>query len=271
MKKIKYIFLALMITAISACEDVVELDLPTSPPVLVIDAAINWEAGTDGANQVIRLTTTAPYYDTEVPNAEGAIVKVKDTSGNTFDFIEDLGTGNYICTNFLAKLNEKYNLYISYKEEEYIAEETLHPTVPIDKVEQVENTGFLQDQLGIRVYFTDPGDKDYFYFLETSSNIEPLKSLNVFDNSFVKGNELDIDITFEDIEIGDTIDFKLFNISKQYHDFMNLLLEQTGGGGPFSGSPAGVNGNCYNQTNPEKRPLGYFRVVESRSVRFLLK
>ncbi|WP_196890427.1 DUF4249 domain-containing protein [Aureivirga marina] len=271
MKKLKYIVLFVLITLFPACEDVVELDLPTSPPVLVIDAALDWEVGTDGSYQVIRLTTTAPYYDEGVPVATGAVVHVNDESGNTFDFVEEIATGNYICMDFLPQLNEKYTLHIQYEGEEYIAEETLLPTVEIDEVKQIDDAGFLQDQLGIEVSFTDPGDKDYFYYLDMETNIRPLKEISVFDNEFSKGNQFNIDITFEDIEVGDRIDFKLLNISKQYYDFMNLLLEQADNGNPFSGNPAKVNGNCYNQTNPENRPLGYFRVAETRSRSIILE
>ncbi|WP_196886644.1 DUF4249 domain-containing protein [Aureivirga sp. CE67] len=271
MKKLIYIFLSIISVTFLACEEVVELDLPVSPPVLVIDAALDWEAGTSGEIQTIKLTTTAPYYDESVPNADGAIVTVNDESGNTFEFIEEPGTGNYICTNFLPKYNEKYTLHITYKDEDYIAEETLAPTVPIDKVEQVDDAGFLQDELGLKIYFTDPGDKDYFYYLESKTSAKPLKDISVFDNDFSKGNQLDVSVSFEDSEIGDVLEVKLLNISKQYYDFMNLLLEQADNGNPFAGNPAGVNGNCYNQTNPENRPLGYFRVTETRNITHVLQ
>ena len=70
--------------ALTSCEDVIDLNLNTSEPRLVIDASLNWIKGTTGNEQKIKLTLTAPYFDTTVPPANGAQVIVKDTDNNTF-------------------------------------------------------------------------------------------------------------------------------------------------------------------------------------------
>ncbi len=57
---------------------------------------------------------------------------------------------------------------------------------------------------------------------------------------------------------------KNYGISQRFYDFMFILLQQNSedGGGPFETQPATVRGNCINQTNPDKFPLGYFRLSE---------
>jgi hypothetical protein len=58
MKKVILLTVFLISLFFTSCEEVVDVDLDTAPPKLVIEAAINWKKATNGAQQVIRLTTT---------------------------------------------------------------------------------------------------------------------------------------------------------------------------------------------------------------------
>ncbi len=75
----KLIYIAILTFFTFSCEDVIDLDIPTSEPKLVIDASINWFKGTSGNEQEIKLTLSAPYFDSEIPPANGA-------SGNSYRF-----------------------------------------------------------------------------------------------------------------------------------------------------------------------------------------
>ena len=103
MKKI--IYLLLISLSFTACEDVIDLELNSAEPRLVIDASLNWIKGTDGKNQLIRLTLSAPFYDLEVPPANGAVVTVTDSNNNIFNFIEDGDTGVYVNNAFIPEIN----------------------------------------------------------------------------------------------------------------------------------------------------------------------
>ena len=74
MRKIYYLLLVFMSLFITACEDVVDLDIPTSPPRLVVDASILWIKGYTGQHQTTRLTTTTGFYDTIIPTVKAAKV-----------------------------------------------------------------------------------------------------------------------------------------------------------------------------------------------------
>src|SRR5690606_33357060 len=87
-----------------SCEDEISLDLSTAPQRLVVDASIEWERGTDGSDQMIRLSLTGPYYTSGVPAATGATVYVTNSSGQVFEFTEDTGTGRYYCSDFVPQL-----------------------------------------------------------------------------------------------------------------------------------------------------------------------
>ena len=105
MKKSHLLILFLSLLFLSSCEEVVQLDLPTAAPRIVIEASINWQKGTTGNFQKIKLTTTTGFYNTVIPTVSGATVIVKNSSNVNFIFTELTGTGEYVCTNFVPKLN----------------------------------------------------------------------------------------------------------------------------------------------------------------------
>lgn len=262
MKKIIYISFLFLCTF--SCEDVIELDLPTAEPKLVIDASINWLKGTSGNEQEIKLTLSAPYFDTDIPTANGALVTVIDSNNNFFEFNEEGTTGIYKNNTFNPVINEVYNLVILYNEETYVATETLMSVSEIDYIEQINDGGFSGEETEIKAFYTDPENEENYYFFEFISNIPVIPSLEVYKDEFVNGNQIFGFYTEEDLASGDIVTIRNYGISQRFYDFMFILLQQNSedGGGPFETQPATVRGNCFNQSNPDKFPLGYFRLSE---------
>ena len=58
MKKYTLILVLFLTFGLVSCEEVIDVDLDTAAPRLVIDASLKWEKGTDGSTQKIKLTTT---------------------------------------------------------------------------------------------------------------------------------------------------------------------------------------------------------------------
>ena len=251
MKKIVSI-LILMLTF--SCEDVIDVDLNTAPPRLVIDASINWFKGTVGNEQEVKLTLTAPFFDAEVPPANGANVFVEKGDGTNFTFIEEGQTGIYKTTDFIPEIDETYQLTVIYEGETYVGEETLKSVVDIDFVEQNDEGGFTGEETELKAFYTDPANIENFYLFEFSAEIAAFHDLEVYDDEF----------TEEDLEAGDFVTIRNFGVSERFYEFMFILLQQGAeeGGGPFETQPATVRGNCSNLTNPDNFPLGYFRLSE---------
>src|SRR6476660_7298258 len=162
MKNIKYILLLMVAVIAASCEDVVEVDLNTAAPRLVIDASINWEKGTDGSTQTIRLTTTTGFYNPQVPIVSGATVTVTNSANTVFDFIEQPDTGNYVCTNFSPVIGETYTLAVFTGGQLYTATETLIAAPDITTVEQEDDGGFSGEDKQIKFFFDDNGAEDNF-------------------------------------------------------------------------------------------------------------
>ena len=83
MKKI--VLLLFVFALFPSCEDVVEIDLNTSDPKLVIEASVNLlEDGT--SNSTVKLTLTAPFFDNQIPTVDDATVMITGDDGINYPF-----------------------------------------------------------------------------------------------------------------------------------------------------------------------------------------
>lgn len=265
--KNKISLIIVLITAVffNSCEDVVNIHLNTDNPRLVIDASINWQKGTIGNNQSIKLSTTTDFYTNVIPAVSGATVFIKNSSNVVFNFIETPNTGVYLCNDFVPVIDETYNLTVIHNGQTYTATETLKSVASITSVTQEIQTGFGTDFLKIKAFFDDPADADnyYLYKYKFTKNLKPEYSLD--NDIFFQGNTFFSLVLEEDTEPGDQVEIAHYGISKGYFNYMNILLSTAGnsGGGPFQSPPVKVKGNIINQTNFDNYPFGYFRLSET--------
>jgi hypothetical protein len=255
-----------------SCEDVIDIEVPTGQIRLVIEASLDWEKGTTGNNQTIKLSTSTPYYQTQdIPSVTGASVKVTNADTNQEFIFTDQNNGTYTISNFVPILGNTYHLEVIYNEEIYVATETLLPVPEINNVTQSLEGGFDDELLEVNVYFDDPVDQDNFYLFSFYEQGDLFANLEDLSDEFLNGNEIhnffekdeDEDNNQAPFQAGDVVDIQLFAISERYYNFTRLLIEQYyGGGDPFSSTAAELRGNCINQTNDENYAYGYFRVTE---------
>ena len=271
MKNLKYIVLLTIAFLAVSCEDVVDIDLKTAEPKLVIDAPILWQKGTAGNEQMIKLTTTGDYYATTVPPASGATVFITDSNNNVFNFIENMQTGEYFCDNFIPVLNTDYELTVVYKNETYSAKETLKPAPSIDRIEQKNDGGFSGDEIEIKIFYTDDGATEDYYLSRYKTNFTAIPLYGWISDEFFQGNQIFGFYSHEDLKSGDTLDYSLLGISKTYYNYMNVLGGIVGGGGPFQTPPATLRGNVINTTNFNNYALGYFNLSEMDSTRYIVE
>lgn len=261
MKKLIVILLSLLIYS---CEEPIDLNLNTASPRLVIDASINWIKGTDGAEQEIKLTLTAPYYDLQVRPANNATVAIYNSNNLVFTFIEDGSTGIYRNNTFIPVLNDEYRLFINYNGNIYSGRETLKSVSSIDYVEQNNNGGFSGEETELKAYYTDPENIENYYLFEFKNDFTVIPSLEVYKDEFTDGNQIFGFYTEEELTTGNRVTIRNHGISKAFYNYMFVLLQQNNeeGGGPFETTPATVRGNCSNETNADNFPFGYFRLSE---------
>jgi len=277
MKKITFLIVFLTSVLLISCqkEEIIDVNLDTAPPKLVIQALINWEKGTTGEQQTIKLTTTTGYYQNVIPVVSGAVVFIKNSSNEQFDFIETSETGQYVCNNFKPVIDEQYTLTVISDGDTYNANATMKSVSPITRIEQKEKKGLEEDEIEIEInaFYDDPENEDNFYLYRYISSNQDIKTSNYVDqDTFFQGNESSSMISNEKLKSGDKIEIKHYGLSKQYYDYMNILLDISGNrGGSFQTPPVKLKGNIVNVTNKDNYPLGYFSLGEVDSKTYIVK
>lgn len=255
----------------TSCTDVVEVDLPITEPTLVVEASIDWQKGTPGNNQSIKLSTTTPYYENQQPSpVVGANVKITNNTDGTEFIFEDQNNGTYTTTNFVPILNQSYTLHILYEDEEYTATETLMPVAEIEEITQSVENGFDDELIEINIYYQDPENEENYNFLKYFRQGDHFPYIEVESDEFTDGNRIEDTFEIEDDEDsdiqplapGDVMEIYFYGISERYYNYMALLISQSEGGNPFSATPVPLHGNCININNPDEAVYGYFRLTE---------
>lgn len=264
MKVSKMLFLILFAGSLFSCEDVVDVDLEEAEPRLVVEASLLWNIDKTENIQIIRLTTTAPFFDSEVPPARGATVTLIDETGKEYVF-EEIEEGVFKNDKIQPLLNVEYRLVITYNDEVYEATEELIPTPQLLYVEQNNEGGFSSDDIELKVFYEDPAGIDNYYLFRF---LDERLSLQIYNDRFTDGNLNFAFYTDEDLEPGDEVGLEIQGISEDFYEYMFILRSQAGGSnaGPFQTQPTTVRGNIVNLTNPENFAFGYFRLSGTDSI-----
>lgn len=267
-----------LISVFWSCTDIIDVDLPVAPPRLVIEASVDWEKGTPGSEQRIKLTTTTPFFSSQKNNAvTNASVKITNNTNNTEFIFDNMNDGNYTISNFVPILNQSYTLEVVYNGETYIAEETLTPVVDVAALYQSVSGGFDDEALEINIDFDDPAGIDNFYFFRFQEQGDLLPELLDITDEFTDGNTMtvffektdDDAINQQEFEVGDIANIEFYGVSERYFNYISLLIDQYESvGNPFGTEPAPLRGNCTNITNPDNYAFGYFRLSEYVNINY---
>lgn len=264
-KDIIFVILFLMGAAFTGCEKVEHISLETAAPRLVIEASIEYNPDENNGNeQTITLTTSTSYYENTVPAVSGAMVFIKNSSGTTYDFTEQPGTGKYHCTDFDPVVGKTYTLTVISNGQTYTATETLYATPEITGTEQ-KNGGFSDDDVEIRFFFQDDPGEVNFYMTRYDTDVLPYPRYGLNDDDLYQGNEMHGTFMNSDLEAGDVVAVRFYGVSERYYNYMNILTKLSGGGGLLQGAvPVQARGNIVNQTDQDDYALGYFRLGQVR-------
>lgn len=270
MKIYKFLSIILLFLITFSCTDIIDVDVPTETTRLVIEASLDWEKGTIGNDQQIKLSLSAPYFSSQnssaVTNATVSVVKNNDYTN--FNFIHQ-ANGIYKVNNFVPEIGASYTLTVIYNNETYTATETLLAVSEISNIVQSTEL-FDEDLIELTISTLDPVNEENYYFLKfTLENDDLFPTLEVVDDKFVNGNEISVfyereeeESDYTKLEAGHKMKIESYSISETYYDYMSLLINQSFGQDPFSTAPVPLKGNCTNITNRENDAYGYFRVTE---------
>ena len=266
MKKILYIIL--LAIGFTSCQDVIELETPTGKPQLNIDAhfKVYTEESPVRTEGVIKITESVNFFEDDIPPISNAIITMTERgTTNSYPFIEnEENTGVYVNDDlsFLNNFDAVFDLNITIDGITYTSSAQLISSTPILNLEQGDLEIFGEEDIEVKVSFEDPADIENYYLFDFEFNLYvPIRD-EFFNGNFFQFSFLYTEDDSSDLMPGDEITVSCEGIDKPFYNYMELLLEQVDGGGPFSSPPAIVRGNILNPQNSKENPLGYFRISE---------
>ena len=264
----KYIYILpiLFVLLFANCEKVIDVDVPSIPPKLIIDATfeVYFDENPVSAKTIVKLSESADYFDESIPAVTNATVFITNVSNNTIiNFTDANADGEYEpTTNFIPVDDTEYELTVIHNNETYKGKATKVKSTPIIEVNQGDGTRFSGNEIEINVKIQDEIDTKNFYYFDFSNN-----NYNVIEDRFFDGQEYEVPNFYEedDIIVPAEVSIRMLGISKDYFTYLRILIDQSGesGGGPFETAPTSLLGNMINTTNENNFPLGYFHISET--------
>jgi hypothetical protein len=265
MKKL-YILSVLLILFFTSCEKVVEIDVPSIEPKLIIDASFEvfFDNSPVTAKTIVKLTSSADYFEEVIPPVTNASVFLTNLSNNTIILFSDANAdGNYEpIIPFIPADDTAYELTVIYENETYKGSATKVKSTPFTNVFQGTETLFSGKETELKVSFFDAPVVKNYYLFDFSKNL----FLNLEDR-FFNGSEYNFSFFYQEdeLELPATVTIKMSGITEDYFSYFRVLVNQSGqnSGGPFESVPSSLLGNMINTTNENNFPLGYFHISET--------
>jgi len=250
----------------ASCEKVIEVDVPSIEPKLVIDASfeVMFDESPVTANTTVKLRLSANYFDNVIPPALNATVFLTNLSDNSIiNFSDTNADGDYEPSNaFIPADDIEYELTVIYDNETYKGNATKIKSTPFTSVIQGDETLFSGEEIQLKIEFQDDFTKENYYLFDFTNSI-----FLAIEDRFFDGSLYNFSYFYQEdqIEVPTTVTLKMHGISKEYFTYFRVLIDQSGqnDGGPFESVPASLLGNMVNKTNDDNFPLGYFHISET--------
>ena len=262
----KYIFY-ITILIFYSCEKVINIDTDYSDERIVLDATVFKNIYQKFATATVKVSKTAPYFDENNTEISDAVVYIKTKNENIY---LNYNTEKKYYTNTIDYINfvEEYEFFINYEKQNYYSSEKLIQIPGIESVIFGNRKSLNKDEIELLVTFTDPkGIGDYYLWKFGPKGLENKYDYLVAKDSYIDGNQFTFSFFIDKTEYFKKDEFvyiEMTGITEECYNYLNILTSQAGAqnGRPFSSASSIIKGNIINKSNPEKFPLGYYRVSE---------
>lgn len=238
----RYIFPLLL--ALTACTEVVEIDIPEHESLLVVEGYVEPDKFF-----ICSVFETVSYFsDPGIPTLDDVVVVLSsaDYFTDTLEWVnvyEDIGyyQGHYIIPR---DYNTLWRLEVTHPSTNRFAwgETYMSPPQQIDSVGLFYSTPTTAK---LQVYFHDTaGRKDYYqYWAGYDVNQSPMEDFH-FRDQYFDGTQYVIPTTFE-YKSGDFVYLRLLHVSSEFYDFLNTVEQANSIGWDTVQEPLNVKGNIH--------------------------
>ena len=261
MKKWNIIITALLIYTFWSCEKVIDIDLASVKPQIVIDGTITDQPGP----YTVKIKKSGDYFNQGAfPAVTDASVTISDNAGNS-ETLTEVDNGIYQTTVMQGVPGRTYTLKVIAEGEEYSGTSTMQEAIEIDSLTyEYISGGFGPIEEGYKIYchYTATEVNETYCRFKVYCNGDLLEEYYLSSGMFNMGIQNE-DNPFEE---NDTIKVELHNLDKVTYMYYSNLKDILGqAGGMMTGTPANPN------TNLNNGALGYFGAFTVRADSIVIK
>ena len=261
----RYLFFLLpVLLAAVACKKVIQVDLNSAAPQIVIEGEV-----TNGpAPYFVRISKTVDFSaSNEFPPVTGAVVRLTDTTNGISDTMLEAGPGLYRSIEVGGVSRHTYRLDVSAEGRQYTAFSTMPERVKLDSVTFAQNIG-VDNKLEINAVAGchDPaGVANYYQFFEVV-NSRPVPDIFVFDDRLSDGRYIQYPLYNDSAYLspGDTLRLTMNCIDKNMYNYFFTLMNVAGNNNFQSATPTNPVSNISNGA------LGYFSAHTTQQVTIIV-
>jgi len=263
-KYITGLFALLLLLTISSCEEVIDIDLNSSSPVVVAEGYMDKDSLC-----TMKLTYTTGYFQREdAALIEDATMTITDETG-TSEILHYIGKGIYRGASMRGKVNGHYTATIRMDDQVFSGISNLMPVPVIDSINYEDfpfggHPGAELPQMLVISMKRDPARENHF-MLKFRHNGEPVgSSLDLATDSYSSSGDVVQYTTFlMEHESGDTLSVEIYAIDADLLRYYSQINEAISGGMGMSTTPYNPASNLGDDI------LGYF-MARSRSDTILI-
>jgi hypothetical protein len=248
------IIIPLLMGVTSSCKKIIDLNLETAGPQLVIEGNVTNVREV----QTVKISRTVPVDAQNVfPAVSGANVSMQDSDGNSFQF-QEAEPGIYQLRAFAGKTGVTYTLLVEAEGKTYQASSTMPTLVTLDSLTASEQTFGSEVRKTIAVNFQDPAQIKNYYLFKMALNGVQVAQIFSDSDFFTDGRLVQRDLFLsgnDDLEIvtGDRVVVEMQCIDEKIYTYWRTLEQQYA-----TGNPNDVTTPANPPNNWNNKALGYF-------------
>lgn len=262
-KKIS-IFISLISLALFACEDVIEIDLNSVEPGIVIEAKLFDQL----YPATVLITKTSDFFDTISYNTvSGAEVYISDESGNVVNINESDTAGIYQA-DFFGEIGKIYTLLVKSEGKTYTSTAEMKPSLNIDSLEAVYHEGefpYFVAGYELSCYIRDSVNIPEYCMLNIYKNFEKSYNVYLYEDTYTDGSSFEYTFFIETFQAGDTVVIEMLTCDKDVYEYLYTYAEIASDYSQDSGTPYNPTSNISNDA------LGYFGVFSVRGAFMIIE
>ncbi len=257
------------------CQDVVEIDVPSEDPRLIVDAVVRIDTNLAVTKVVVKVSETNAFFETISPvNLQQITLSNLDNPAPDAIILTEQDPGSGIYTKFLPTstlMQDRWLLQIDFEDRFYLAESTFVPAPDIDSLMLGDGTLFGDDETELIVSYTDIPEQENYYIFDFGFN-----NFLATEDTFYQDQAFEFSFFYDRVfESGTVLTVSILGSDKDFYNYFDELIVQSFDvPNPFQTPTVTVRGNIINVTdinndgtfdNVEAEgdfALGYFALVQ---------